>query len=55
MASDDGTWSPYALKVSPSALREASVSEEFWFVYLLPPLVPIPFVRPQLEGSSGAA
>jgi hypothetical protein len=42
MASDDGTWSPDALEVFPSALREVIVFGEFCFVYVLPPLVPIP-------------
>jgi hypothetical protein len=53
MVSDDGTWSPDALEVFPSALREVVISDEFWFVYLLLSLVPILLVRPQMEVAGG--
>jgi hypothetical protein len=55
MALDDGTWSPHTLAVSPLASREDIISGESWLVYLLPPVVPILLVGPQMEGSSGAA
>jgi hypothetical protein len=41
--------------VSPLTSRDVIISGEAWLVYLLPYLVPIPLVRPQMEGSSGAA
>jgi hypothetical protein len=43
------------LEVLPLASREVFVSGESWLACLLPPLVPIPLVRPQMEGSGGAA
>jgi hypothetical protein len=52
---DDGTWSPDTLEVSLLASREVVVSGDSWLVYLLPSLVPIPLVKPQMEGSSGVA
>jgi hypothetical protein len=38
------------LEVSPLTSRDVIVSGEAWLVYLLPYLVPIPLVRPQMEG-----